>query len=219
MSTPDPVPSLRVLPRGRHAASREIVWRSQRERLLEAMANAVSDKGYARVAVADVIELAGVSRKTFYEHFANKEACFLAAYDAGVSAMLEQIELDIQAVAPDWIAGAAAGTRCYLETLAANPAFARTFLVEVLAAGPDALERRNQVHERFAAMLEATQTAARADLPDLPMLGHHVYRAAVGAVNELVMTEMLRGGADALPAMLPAVLEVQMSLLAPGTLG
>ena len=218
MSTPDPVPSPRVLPRGRHAASREIVWHSQRERLLEAMANAVADKGYARVAVADVIDRAGVSRKTFYEHFANKEACFLAAYDAGVSKMLAQIEADIQAVAPDWIYGAEAGTRCYLETLAANPAFARTFLVEVLAAGPDALERRTEVHERFAVLLEATQRAARADLPDLPEPGHHVFRAAVGAVNELVMDELLRHGADALPAMLPAVLEVQMSLLAPGTL-
>ena len=69
----------RTLPRGRHAATREIVWTSQRERLLEAMAGVVADKGYARVAVADVIDHAGVSRKTFYEHFANKEACFLAA--------------------------------------------------------------------------------------------------------------------------------------------
>ena len=213
MSTPEPAPPPRVLPRGRHAASREIVWRSQQERLLEAMAGAVAEKGYARAAVADVIERAGVSRKTFYEHYANKEACFLAAYDAGVGAMLAAIEREIHAAAPDWLAGAEAGTRCYLETLAANGAFARTYLVEVLAAGPDALERRTQVHERFADLLEATHQAARKDVPALPEPGRHIYRAAVGAVDELVTDELLRHGADGLPAMLPAVLEVQMSLL------
>ena len=214
MATPDPTQPLRVLPRGRHAASREIVWRSQQERLLEAMAASVAERGYARVAVADVIERAGVSRKTFYEHFANKEACFLAAYDAGVDTMLGAIEAEIRAAAPDWLAGAEAGTRCYLETLAANAAFARTYLIEVLAAGPDALERRTLVHERFADLLEATHHAARADVPALPEPGRHIFRAAVGAVDELVTDELLRRGADALPALLPAVLEVQMRLLA-----
>jgi AcrR family transcriptional regulator len=213
MSTPDPSPPLRVLPRGRHAASREIVWRSQQERLLEAMAAAVAEKGYARASVADVIERAGVSRKTFYEHFANKEACFLAAYDAGVGAMLSAIEAEIRAAAPDWLRGAEAGTRCYLETLAANADFARTYLIEVLAAGPDALERRTQVHERFADLLEAMQHAAHEDVPDLPLPERHVYRAAVGAVDELVTDELLRRGAAGLPGMLDVVLEVQMSLL------
>jgi AcrR family transcriptional regulator len=203
----------RVLPRGRHAATREIVWRSQRERLLEAMAGAVAEKGYARAAVADVIDRAGVSRKTFYEQFANKEACFLAAYDAGVDAMLGQIEAEVRAAAPHWLEGAVAGSRCYLETLAANADFARTFLVEVLAAGPDALERRTQVHERFAAQLQAIQAAAREDLPELPDPSPYVYRACVGAINELVTDELLRRGAAELPALLPAVLEVQIGLL------
>src|SRR3954463_3168983 len=89
MSAPGETHALRVLPRGRHAAPREVVAESQRERLLVAMADAVAEKGYAHAAVADVIERAGVSRRTFYEHYANKEECFLAAYDAGVSGMLD----------------------------------------------------------------------------------------------------------------------------------
>ena len=52
------------------------------------MAQVVSDKGYAATTVADVVERAGVSRRTFYEQFADKEACFLAAYDAGLAAVL-----------------------------------------------------------------------------------------------------------------------------------
>ena len=168
MDAQPPDEPLRVLPRGRHAATREIVWASQRERMLEAMADATAERGYARVAVADVIERAGVSRRTFYEHFANKEACFLDAYDAGVNRVLGVIEAEARAAAPDWLAGAAAGSRCYLEMLAANPAFARTFLVEVLAAGPEALERRSRVHERFAALLAEILSSARRDVPELP---------------------------------------------------
>src|SRR3954454_10930364 len=91
MSVHGPTHALRVLPRGRHAAPRAVVAESQRERMLVAMADATASKGYGNVAVADVIERAGVSRRSFYEHFANKEECFLAAYDAGVAGLLDAI--------------------------------------------------------------------------------------------------------------------------------
>src|ERR1700752_5261293 len=90
---------------------RDVVWRSQRGRLLAAMAAAVAVKGYAGVAVADVIAQAGVSRKTFYEHFDNKEECFLAAYDAGVELILDAIDAAIADAAPEPVAIARAGTR------------------------------------------------------------------------------------------------------------
>jgi AcrR family transcriptional regulator len=216
MRTPDPDPSAsppRVLPRGRHAAPREIVWRSQRERMLEAIAVSVAEKGYGNTAVADVIDRAGVSRKTFYEHFPNKEACFLAAYDAGVERLMRAIEDEVRRAAPDWLGATVAGIRCHLETLAQNPAFARTFLVEVLAAGPDALERRTEVHERFARLLAEIQRAARADVPALPDLGPHVFRACVGAINELATEEVLKGRVDRLPELEPAALDVVGGLL------
>jgi AcrR family transcriptional regulator len=213
MAAPDPIATPRVLPRGRHAASREIGWRSQRERLLEAMAGAVAEKGYGSASVADVIERARVSRKTFYEHFTNKEACFLAAYDAGTDAMLAAIEAEVGAAGPDLLDGAIAGTRCYLEALAANPAFARTFLVEVLAAGPSALEHRSRILARFARLLETLHAAARERRPELPEPGPHVYRACVGAINELVIAELLRGDGARLPDLLPQLLDVEVGLL------
>src|SRR4051794_13367497 len=115
--------ALRVLPRGRHAAPREVVAESQRERLLVAMADATAAKGYANVAVADVIERAGVSRRSFYEHFANKEDAFLAAYDAGVAGLLDAIaEAEEAAAAAGGLAARArAGTDVYLRLLADNP--------------------------------------------------------------------------------------------------
>src|SRR3954469_10320386 len=184
MSTPSQ--ALSRLPRGRHAAPREVVRESQRGRLLAAMATAVGEKGYGAVAVADVIAAAGVSRRTFYEHFHNKEECFLAAYDAGVDAMLGAIDAAIdaaigEAVADGPLAIARAGTARYLETLAANPAFARTFLVEVLAAGPRGPERRAAVHARFAEQLavvhRAARSASRASQSRAPEPGPHVFRA------------------------------------------
>jgi AcrR family transcriptional regulator len=180
--------------------------------MLEAMAAVVAERGFLATAVADVIARAGVSRKTFYEHFANKEDCFLAAYDAGVDALLAAIDEAVSAAAPDWLEAARAGLGTYLSALADNPDFARTYLVEVLAAGPAAAERRAAVHERFAAQLAAEHTAARRDLPDLPEAEPHVYRACVGAFNELVVAHVRGRGPESLPELLPQLLDVQMSL-------
>jgi AcrR family transcriptional regulator len=179
--------------------------------LLAAMAEVVGTKGYAAVAVADVIAGAGVSRKTFYEHFDNKEECFLAAYDAGVELMLGAIDAAIADAAPgDPVAIARAGTARYLEILAANSAFARTFLVEVLAAGPRALERRSRVHARFADQLATIHRAAGgAGSPPAP----HVFRACVGAIHELVTEHLLRRGAETLPSLVEDLVEVERALL------
>ena len=204
---------IQVLPRGRHAAPREVVVESQRTRMLAAMAGAVAEKGYARTSVADVIERAGVSRKTFYEQFANKEECFLAAYDEGVTLLLDAIDEAVREAAPDWIAAAEAGARCYLENLAANPDFARTFLIEVLGAGPEALERRAAVHARFAEQMAALNRAARRDVGELPEPPDHAYLAAVGAINELVGAHLLASGPDRLGDLAPAVLDVQLAML------
>jgi AcrR family transcriptional regulator len=215
----EPSQPLRVLPRGRHAAPREVVAESQRERVLVATADAVAEKGYNNASVADVIERAGVSRRSFYEHFTNKEDAFLAAYDAGVGGLLDAIaEAEDEAAArpgPDGglLARAHAGTEVYLQLLADNPAFARTFLIEVLGAGPDALARRDAVHERFAERMAATFDAIAAQVPDLPRPNPYVFRAAVGAIHELVTDCLLKRGAEALPELLPAILEIELRLL------
>ncbi|HEX7702020.1 MAG TPA: helix-turn-helix domain-containing protein, partial [Kofleriaceae bacterium] len=72
---------LRVLPKRARGVTRRTVRDSQRWRLLESMTEAVARRGYAEATVAEVIEIAGVSRKTFYEHFRDKEDCFLKAYE------------------------------------------------------------------------------------------------------------------------------------------
>jgi AcrR family transcriptional regulator len=214
MSPAGETQGLRVLPRGRHAAPRAVVAESQRERLLVAMADATATKGYANVAVADVIERAGVSRRSFYEQFSNKEECFLAAYDAGVEGLLEAIaEAEDEAAGGGLLAGARAGTAVYLELLADNPAFARTFLVEVLGAGAAALARRDAVHERFARRMGEAHAALAATVGGLPEPAPYIFRAAVGAIHELVTQRLLEEGPAALPALLEPILEVELRLL------
>lgn len=200
------------MPRGRHAASRAVVEESQRGRLLSAVAATVAEKGYARTAVADVIARAGVSRKSFYEHFANKEACFLAAYDAGVDLTLGRIE-DALRAEPDPFARALAGVQGYLRALEEHPEFARTFLIEALGAGHAALDRRADVHARFATLLDAAHEEARVALPALPAASPARLRACVGAINELVVERIRVAGTDGLAALEADVLDVVVSLL------
>lgn len=211
------VPSVtpRELPRGPHQLAREVVLASQRGRLLEAMAETVAGKGYPATTVADVIGRAGVSRRTFYEHFRDREACFLAAYDAGVELLLDTLRsVDVSGLDP--LAGARARVRAYLSTLAAEPAFARTFLIEVGAAGPAALERREAVHDRFAALLREQVGAAREQLPGLPEVPDEAYLAAVGATDVVVSRLVARGRIAELPELEDVVLHIQLSLLVAG---
>lgn len=205
----------RELPRGPHRLAREIVLASQRGRMLEAMAEVVAEKGYAATTVADVIGRAGVSRRTFYEHFRDKEACFLAAYDTGVELLLDTLRaVDVTQLDPQ--EAARARIRAYLETLAAEPAFARTFLIEVAAAGPAALERREAVHDRFAGLVREQFEAARAQVPQLGSPPEEVYLAAVGATDAVVSRLVARGRVAELPQLEDTVVHIQLSLLAPG---
>jgi AcrR family transcriptional regulator len=207
--------SPRPLPRGPHGLERDVVLASQRGRMLGAMADAVAAKGYAATTVADVVAGAGVSRKTFYEHFRDKEECFLAAYDAGVDLVLDAIV----AARPDpgddsWIALMRARVRAYLHTLAANPAFARTFLIEVFAAGPRALDRRAEVLSRFAQLFRDLHDDALRQFPDLQPVPERIYVAAVGAINELVSDVARERRTAELPELEDTLLFLQVALFA-----
>ena len=99
---------------------------AQRARLLEGMAQAVAEKGYAAATVADAVRIARVSRGTFYALFASKEACFLESYRHGVDVLVDRVRAAVRAEDGDWVARLRAGLRAYLRTLAGEPRFART---------------------------------------------------------------------------------------------
>ena len=202
----------RPLPRGPHNLARDDVLASQRQRMLDAMAETVAAKGYGATTVGDVVAGAGVSRKTFYEHFRDKEDCFLAAFDSGVNALLAAIAA-AESDGPTRMGLVRARMRAYLETLAARPAFARTFLIEVFAAGPRALERRRRVHERFEQFLRGLHDEAQREFPGLRPVHDAVWVAAVGALNEVVTQHVSEGRVRELPELEDTLVEIQAALL------
>lgn len=211
-SVPPPATVPRSLPRGRHAAARDVVLASQRGRLLEAMAQCVAEQGYAATTVAQVIARAGVSRKTFYEHFTDKRACFLAAWDVGTEILLDQV-LAAGAEAAGWRARLRAGADAFLEILAAEPAFARSFTIEVLSVGEEALARRAEINERFADALSETHAQALAEGAELGPVPRWALRAAAGAAWELTVEHLRTHGVDGLTALAPQIEQVQLALL------
>ena len=203
----------RRLPRGSHGLDRDVVAASQRARLLEAVGRAVADRGYATATIHDIVRGAGVSKKTFYEHFADKQECFVAAYDAAAEELYRRVR-DAHGTGNDWLERTRAGIRAYLHWLAAEPALARVFLIEVAAAGPRAAEARGRIRDRYAVLMRELQEEARADLPALPRLPDEVFHATVAAVDELVVRRIREAGARELPELEPILLYLQLALLA-----
>ena len=130
------------LPRGRHRLSRDEVIGSQRMRILRAMAETMAEKGYARTSVADVLRRARVSRGTFYEMFSSKEDCFMGAFEAAYGHILDAISSPTGGGEASGAERLARVLEDYLAALASDPTSARVFLIEVYAAGPEAIERR-----------------------------------------------------------------------------
>lgn len=184
----DDAPAL--LPRGPAALPREVVARTHRTRLLEAMAQAVAEKGYAATSIADIVARARVSRSAFYEHFADKESCFLAAYSEEADRHFSLIAAAAEAER-DWLGQLHAAVRAYVRELERHPRFARSFLIEIVAAGPRASELRTAVHERYAALMKGWYESAPRKLRLAP-LPDEIFRAAVGANNELVIARLER---------------------------
>lgn len=188
-------------PRGRHGLPPEVVARSQRDRLLEATMRVVAAKGYAATTVADLTREAGISRTTFYEQFEDKEACFLAAYDDAVDALVRRITAAYEAE-DRWPDRARAGLATLLEALAADPAQARLALVDVAAAGPAAQRRYRAAVQRLTPLFDEGRDFA----PGGRSVPANASRMAAGAVVGLIADELIAGRADRLPDLLSDLL-------------
>jgi AcrR family transcriptional regulator len=180
---------------------------SQRTRLLEAVGRAVAEKGYAAATIDDIVGGAGVSKKTFYEHFEDKLSCFLAAYEAASDELYEHVReaQDGVGAAGAWLERTHAGIHAYLRWLAAEPALARVFLIEIAAAGPEALARRERLRDRYAERMRELQDP-HIGVPD------EIFHAVVAAADDLVVRR-LREGSDLLE-LEPILLRLQVAQLA-----
>ncbi len=161
---------------------------NQRERILDAVADVTSMAGYAAMSVEDIIVTAGVSRRTFYDNFKSKDEAFYAAYDAVVELLAARVEEAYNSVSsfPGRVRDCLGA---FLGFLAGEPRFADMCIVEVFAAGPQAIERRNVVMAGFA---ELIRTAA-SELPDNRQPPALTAETIVGGIYEVVYSRILQG--------------------------
>src|SRR5215218_3765498 len=142
-------------PRGRHAPPLEVRQDRQRRRLYAAAGAIFAGVGYADATAEAIARAAGMSKATFYEHFDNKEDCIIALHDAATTAVMEAM----RRAGNDHAGSDAAGRlrsiiHTFLEALVAFPDEAQTLLVEIIGAGPRAMERRDRVLADYAAYID-----------------------------------------------------------------
>jgi AcrR family transcriptional regulator len=198
----------RQLPPGRHGLPRGYVLRNQRERILDAVVNVVADCGYAAMTVEDIIKAAGVSRRTFYEHFRGKEDAFLVSYDDISAQLMEAVEAAFHR-SDGFVSRVEDCMREFLTLLAREPAYAHMCIVDVLVAGPAAIERRNAVMRQFRELIDK---GAAAELPRSARPPALTSEALVGGVHEVIYSRVRRGETAELPALLP---DLSYSVLLP----
>jgi AcrR family transcriptional regulator len=177
------------------------VVQNQRERILAAVGDVVSVAGYRDMSVEDVIVTAGISRRTFYEHFKNKQDAFLAAYDAVLLQLLSLVQGAIEQQ-ETFSARMGAGLSAFLDFLAREPGFARMCIVEALAAGPDAIARRNGAMAAFATLISDNARELGTPVEPQPLTAETI----VGGIYEVVYTRIVRGDIRQLPELLPDLL-------------
>lgn len=157
-----------------------------RQRLLDGLAAALTDKAYGDLTIADIVASARVSRRTFYEQFDSKEACLLALCERLSSQVLALIAAGFDPDA-DWQAQLEQVTRAYLGSLAAQPALVRALYLELMTIGPAGLAMRRRIGQRFVQFLMMQVELARLREPGKRPLSTALATAVVGGINELIL--------------------------------
>ena len=168
---------------------------NQRERIIEALAVVCATRGYRATTIEEVIAEAGVSRRTFYDLFDGKQQCFLVAYEIAMGRVLRAVERAHRTSEGSWSERMTSALRALLSLCVAEPDFARLVMVEVLAAGRPALERRDAALSRFERLFEGGATGL--PLPD--EAARLLARAVIGGLTEILYTRIIAGEAEAVP--------------------
>lgn len=191
------------LPPGRHGLPRVFVAENQRERLLNGVVEAVAEHGWNATTIAKITAAAKISRRTFYEYFKTKEDCFAAAYE-----MIEAHVLDSMLAAPGaqeaWPDRVRARLATLLDVLDRDPAVARCFLIEPLAAGGEVAARYREAMGLLAATL-------RPEPPPSQLNMEVRDQALIGGIATLIVRRLNSAGPARLPELLPDLTELALA--------
>ena len=173
------------------------VSNEHRARLLQAMATVAAAQGLAATSIAAVVAEAGVSKRTFYEHFADKDACFLELYRASSASALRTLRESVQPERP-WQDQVEFALGAYLAHLASGPQLIRMLFVEIHQLGDTGAAVRREVMQHLADyMLETINVERDVLSPTMAM-------AAVGGIQELVLQAIEQGEAAQLERLGPS---------------
>lgn len=194
-STPRPLP-------GRERLPREFIVRHQRARIIVALAEVVSEKGYRAVTVADIVKRARVARNTFYENFDSKEDCFLAVQEYAMSEALGRV-VEAAGMSKSWPRRIQAGLSAFLAYVEEEPALARACMVEALAAGPAPLERYEESRETFISLFRLGRDVSSrgGDLPET------LEEALVGGVFWILYQRLSASSSEPISGLLPELVD------------
>jgi AcrR family transcriptional regulator len=206
----------RGLPRGRSSLPAPDVAADQRRRLLAAAVARVAEKGVQAVTVADIVRAARVSRATFYAHFADKDACVLAAGAHGWAELVDAVVAGTRALPADADPEQQlrAAFRAFLGFLAAEPAFARLFYIDLPAVPDGGVARHEAATHQFARFNLAWHERARRRHPDWPRVPFDAHVALVGAATELISTRVHHDRVGELPELEDTLTALHMAVLA-----
>jgi len=181
----------------------DLIRAIQRERLIVAMLNAAADLGYLETNVQDVIDRAGVSRPTFYEHFSNKEDCFLAAFDTSATRLRKKLDLAARKGGDVWRDRVRYALEALLRFASREPDTARTMVVEARAASATAVRRRVELMDDLAKCLHSQ---ARELLPGSDSQTVVTASGIVGGVESLLYSRLCKQEFDQLESLLPSLM-------------
>lgn len=191
------------LPAGRSALAEPLIAHSQRERILNGIAECCAAKGYNATTIADICKAAGVSRATFYELFKDKEDCFHAAMEVSLADAMGRV---VAVYSPDkpWATTVRDAAAAILELLAGSPAFARMALVEAPSSG----ERAYELYASGKRVLQSLLDRGRDDPVEEEAIPSSAGRAALAAAESLIVGQILAGNTGRLPELLPDVVYI-----------
>lgn len=185
----------RALP---HSPKLELVNSPKREKILEGMLEAVGAEGYDAASVRTVLDRTGLYRQAFYDHFADKDACYLAALEMGI-ARLEATAIRAAASEEAWRGRLRAGLGALLEQLDEDPNLGRGVIVEVHAAGPQALARRAEAMKRAADFIDLARLES--EDPDAPPT--IAPEGIVAGIHAIVHSRLSTGATEGFRGLLP----------------
>jgi AcrR family transcriptional regulator len=194
------------LPAGRHGLPREFIAQNQRERIITALVDTVAERGYNATTVAHITKAASVSRRTFYEHFADKEACFLAAYEMVADHIRESMQVAAEAF-EDWPQKVRAALGTMLSFLAGEPDLARVCMIEPVAAGGEIAARHRASMQGFVEILKAGRPEHSGERP----LPEATEATLVGGIVSLIVREINAGRTEQLEQLLPDLVELTLA--------